>query len=89
MDCMKSLLSGIGCCLLTLPVYPPPLCSQNETVNQIENLNVKTSRPDDHIIVRPATNTQLRSSEITFPLSQTDIRRLRSRMAGVHLLLFS
>ena len=67
MDCMKSLLSGIGCCLLTLPVYPPPLCSQNETVNQIENLNVKTSRPDDHIIVRPATNTQLRSSEITFP----------------------
>lgn len=68
MDCMKSLLSGIGCCLLTLPVYPPPpLCSQNETVNQIENLNVKTSRPDDHIIVRPAINTQLRSSEITFP----------------------
>lgn len=67
MDCMKSLLSGIGCCLLTLPVYPPPLCSQNETVNQIENLNVKTSRPDDHIIVRPATNSQLRSSEITFP----------------------
>ena len=67
MDCMKSLLSGIGCCLLTLPVYPPPVCSQNETVNQIENLNVKTFRPDDHIIVRPATNSQLRSSEITFP----------------------
>ena len=51
--------------LTSLPT--PPLCSQNETVNQIENLNVKTSRPDDHIIVRPATNTQLRSSEITFP----------------------
>ena len=50
-----------------LTSLPPPLCSQNETVNQIENLNVKTSRPDDHIIVRPATNTQLRSSEITFP----------------------
>ena len=52
--------------LTSLPT-PPPLCSQNETVNQIENLNVKTSRPDDHIIVRPAINTQLRSSEITFP----------------------
>lgn len=50
-----------------LTSLPPPLYSQNETVNQIENLNVKTSRPDDHIIVRPATNTQLRSSEITFP----------------------
>jgi len=67
MDCMKSLLSGIGCCLLTLPVYPPPLCSQNETVNQIENLNVKPSRPDERTIVRPATNSPLRSSEITFP----------------------
>lgn len=64
---MKSLLSGIGCCLLTLPVYPPPLCSQNETVNQIENLNVKPSRPDERTIVRPATNSPLRSSEITFP----------------------
>lgn len=67
MDCMKSLLSGIGCCLLTLPVYPPPLCSQNETVNQIENLNVKPSRQDERTIVRPATNSPLRSSEITFP----------------------
>lgn len=51
--------------LTSLP--PPPLCSQNETVNQIENLNVKPSRPDERTIVRPATNSPLRSSEITFP----------------------
>ena len=50
-----------------LTSLPPPLCSQNETVNQIENLNVKPSRPDERTIVRPATNSPLRSSEITFP----------------------
>ena len=30
-------------------------------------MNVKTTRPDERVIVRPATNSQLRSSEITFP----------------------
>ena len=50
-----------------LTSLPPPLCSQNETVNQIENLNVKPSRQDERTIVRPATNSPLRSSEITFP----------------------
>lgn len=68
MNCMKSLLIGIGCCLFTSSVYPhPPLWSQNEIVSRKADLNVKTSRPDERVIVRPATNSQLRSSEITFP----------------------
>ena len=46
---------------------PPPLWSQNETVIRKVDLNVKTSRPDERVIVRPATSSQLRSSEITFP----------------------
>lgn len=67
MNCMKSLLMGIGCCLFTLPIYPPPLWSQNEIVSRKADLNVKTSRPDERVIVRPATNSQLRSGDITFP----------------------
>ena len=67
MNCMKSLLIGIGCCLFTSSVYPPPLWSQNETVSRKADLNVKTSRPDERVIVRPATNSQLRSGDITFP----------------------
>lgn len=46
---------------------PPPLWSQNEIVSRKADLNVKTTRPDERVIVRPATNSQLRSSEITFP----------------------
>ena len=46
---------------------PPPLWSQNETVSRKVDLNVKTSRPDERVIVRPATNSQLRSGDITFP----------------------
>lgn len=67
MNCMKSLLMGIGCCLFTLPIYPPPLWSQNEIVSRKADLNVKTSLPDERVIVRPATNSQLRSGDITFP----------------------
>lgn len=46
---------------------PPPLWSQNEIVSRKTDLNVKTSRPDERVIVRPATNSQLRSGDITFP----------------------
>ena len=46
---------------------PPPLWSQNETVSRKADLNVKTTRPDKRTIVRPATNSQLRSGDITFP----------------------
>lgn len=46
---------------------PPPLWSQNETVSRKVDLSVKTSRPDKRTIVRPATNSQLRSGDITFP----------------------
>ncbi len=67
MNCMKSLLIGIGCCLFTSSVYPPPLSSQNEIVSYQKRLKNKTSIADDRVIVRHTANSQLRSSEITFP----------------------
>ena len=53
--------------LIYIFCLPPPLWSQNETVSRKADLNVKTTRPDKRTIVRPVTNPQLRSGDITFP----------------------